>query len=71
IDNGLLLFFGAVESKGNGIFTTGGRAATIVGVDKNIMLANAKVYKNIDLVSFDGSWFRSDIGLKFFETVTK
>ncbi len=71
IDNGILLFFGAVQVKNDAIYTTGGRAATIVGVDKNIMLANSKVYKNIDLVSFDGSWFRSDIGLKFFETVTK
>ena len=71
IDNGVFLFFGAVESKNGAIYTNGGRAATIVGVDKNIMLANSKVYRNIDLVSFDGSWFRSDIGLKFFETVTK
>ena len=71
IDDGLLLFFGAVETRENGIYTNGGRAATIVGVDKNITLANSKVYKNIDLVTFDGSWFRSDIGQKFFETVTK
>ncbi len=71
IDNGTLIFFGAVQTKGNGIYTTGGRAATIVGVDKNITMANSKVYDSIDLVSFDGSWFRSDIGRKFFETVTE
>ncbi|MBP5756996.1 MAG: phosphoribosylamine--glycine ligase [Spirochaetales bacterium] len=76
INNGTLIFFGAVEQRNDGllnsgIFTTGGRAATIVGVDKNIMQANSRVYKSIDLVSFDGSWFRSDIGNKFFETVTE
>ncbi|MBQ4501385.1 MAG: phosphoribosylamine--glycine ligase, partial [Spirochaetales bacterium] len=49
----------------------GGRAATVVGVDKNILLANSRVYKSIDMVSFDGSWYRSDIGVKFFESVTE
>ena len=37
-----------------------------MGVDDNIMHANSRAYKSIDLVSFDGSWYRSDIGLKFF-----
>ncbi|MBO4278685.1 MAG: phosphoribosylamine--glycine ligase, partial [Spirochaetales bacterium] len=66
IDNGTYLFFGAVESKNGNIYTNGGRAATVVGVDDNIMHANSRAYKSIDLVSFDGSWYRSDIGLKFF-----
>lgn len=66
IDNGTYLFFGAVESKGGNIYTNGGRAATIVGVDDNIMHANSRAYSSIDLVCFDGSWYRSDIGLKFF-----
>lgn len=66
IDNGTYLFFGAVESKNGNIYTNGGRAATIVGVDDNIMHANSRAYKSIDLVCFDGSWYRSDIGLKFF-----
>ncbi len=69
-EDGSFLFFGAVESRKDGIFTTGGRAATVVGVDKNIILANSRVYNSIDLVNFDGSWYRSDIGVKFFESVT-
>ena len=71
INTGTYIFFGAVEQRKDRIYTTGGRAATVVGVDKNIMLANSKVYNSIDLVSFDGSWFRSDIGVKFFETVSE
>ena len=70
IDTGTYLFFGAVESKNNAIYTNGGRAATVVGVDDNIMLANSRAYKSIDLVSFDGSWYRSDIGVKFFMNAT-
>jgi phosphoribosylamine--glycine ligase len=65
------LFFGAVESRKDGIYTTGGRAATVVGVDRNIILANSRVYDSIDLVNFDGSWYRSDIGVKFFESVAE
>lgn len=69
LNNGTYVFFGAVQTGSDGhIYTTGGRAATIVGVDRNIILANSKVYRSIDLVSFDGCWFRSDIGVKFFES---
>lgn len=71
INTGTYIFFGAVEQRKDRIYTTGGRAATVVGVDRNIMLANSRVYNSIDLVSFDGSWFRSDIGVKFFETVSE
>ena len=67
-EGGTFLFFGAVESRKDGIYTTGGRAATVVGVDRNIILANSRVYDSIDLVNFDGSWYRSDIGVKFFES---
>jgi phosphoribosylamine--glycine ligase len=70
LDSGTYLFFGAVESRADGIYTTGGRAATVVGVEKNIMEANSKAYASIDLVNFDGSWYRSDIGVKFFENST-
>ncbi len=71
IDKGHLLFFGAVKATDEGIVTTGGRAATVVGIDKNTLLANSKAYSAIDMVNFDGSWYRSDIGVKFFENVAE
>lgn len=70
IDNGTYVFFGAVTETGGAIVTNGGRAATVVGVDSNIMMANSKVYNMIDGVSFDGSWYRSDIGDKFFDSAS-
>ncbi|MBO4409990.1 MAG: phosphoribosylamine--glycine ligase [Spirochaetales bacterium] len=70
LDSGTYLFFGAVESRKDGIYTTGGRAATVVGVADNIMSANSKAYSSIDIVNFDGSWYRTDIGVKFFENST-
>jgi phosphoribosylamine---glycine ligase len=71
-DDGAYLFFGAVQRKEDGeIYTNGGRAATIVGVGPNIIEANSMAYKAIDSVTFDGSWYREDIGNKFFENSTK
>ncbi len=69
IDDGVFVFFGAVSKKANGnIYTTGGRAATLVGVGNNIIEANSKAYGAIGAVQFDGSWYREDIGNKFFES---
>ncbi len=71
-NDGSYVFFGAVQRKEDGnIYTTGGRAATIVGVGQNIIEANSMAYKAIDSITFDGSWYREDIGNKFFESSTK
>ena len=71
-NNGSYVFFGAVKQEKDGnIYTTGGRAATIVGVGQNIIEANSMAYGAIDSVTFDGSWYREDIGNKFFESATK
>ncbi len=71
-NNGCYVFFGAVQQKEDGnIYTTGGRAATIVGVGPNIIEANSMAYKSIDAITFDGSWYREDIGNKFFVNSAK
>ena len=72
IDDGAYVFFGAVKREANGeIYTTGGRAATIVGLGQNIIEANSKAYGAIDAIEFDGSWYREDIGNKFFENASE
>jgi phosphoribosylamine---glycine ligase len=71
-NDGAYVFFGAVQQNNDGeIYTTGGRAATIVGVGQNIIEANSMAYGAIDSITFDGSWYREDIGNKFFENSTK
>lgn len=62
-----LIFAGAIT--GNDIAhlkTNGGRCFTIVGRGKNIKSANEKVYRLIDTIQIEGSWYRKDIGYKFF-----
>ena len=67
-ENNSYMFFGAVSERGNGLFTNGGRIATIVGIADNILNANSTAYGNIDSVKFNGSWYREDIGSKFFSS---
>ncbi len=55
----------------NHIKTNGGRCFTIVGRGKNIKSANEKVYRYIDSIKIDGSWYRKDIGYKFFLSENK
>lgn len=62
-----MVFYGAVMEKGGKAVTTGGRNVTIVGIGKNIIQANKQAYEYIHNVRFEGAWYRSDIGNKFFE----
>jgi len=67
-----LVFIGAVgrDSKG-ALVTTGGRPATLVALGTNITEANSAVYRAISGISFKGSWYREDIGNKFFSSTVE
>ena len=62
-----LVFTGAVlGEESDALKTSGGRNFTLVGRGINIKAANENVYRYIDKISFPGSWYRNDIGTKFF-----
>jgi phosphoribosylamine--glycine ligase len=61
------VFYGAVFDKEGKQVTVGGRNVTIVGIADNIIEANKQAYDYIESVKFKGSWYRKDIGNKFFE----
>lgn len=46
--------------------TGGGRCFTVVGFGKDTIEAASRAYNAIKYVHFDGSWYRTDIGKKFF-----
>jgi len=46
------------------IVTSGGRVLDVVGFGSTIQEAQLKVYSNINTISFDGSFYRHDIGSK-------
>ena len=62
-----MLFYGAVTERDGKAVTTGGRNVTVVGIGQNIIQANKQAYEYIDTIKFTGSWYRKDIGNKFFE----
>jgi len=45
--------------------TGGGRCFTAVGMGGDLEEASSRAYAAADAVSFDGAWFRRDIGRKF------
>ncbi|MGA2380969.1 MAG: phosphoribosylamine--glycine ligase [Spirochaetia bacterium] len=45
--------------------TSGGRCFTAVGMGRDLAEAAARAYTAADAVSFDGAWYRRDIGRKF------
>ena len=61
------IFYGAVMDDDGKAVTVGGRNVTVVGVGHNIIAANKQAYTYIDNVKFEDSWYRNDIGNKFFE----
>lgn len=62
------LFFGAVkENKDGKLVTSGGRNITVVGIGESIAEANKRAYEVIDTINIEDSWYRNDIGNRFFE----
>lgn len=61
------LFYGAVEKRKNRLVTSGGRCFTAVGLGENIQEANKQAYQLVPEISYEGKWFRNDIGNRFFE----
>ena len=61
------IFYGAVCKCEGKDLTNGGRNVTVVGLGKNIIEANKQAYDYVDLVQFEGAWYRSDIGNRFFD----
>ena len=53
---------GTSFSKNGELVTDGGRVLSIVCQDKNFDMVFEKAYKNLKQISFDGIFFRNDIG---------
>lgn len=58
----LLLFSGGTKSQDGRLVNSGGRVFSLVALGESFELARKKVYDNIGRVSFEGMWYRRDIG---------
>ncbi|HZK56702.1 MAG TPA: phosphoribosylamine--glycine ligase [Clostridia bacterium] len=63
VSKDLLIFHSGTVEDGKRITTNGGRVLGIVGKGKTIDEAREKVYKNIEKISFEGAFYRTDIGI--------
>jgi phosphoribosylamine--glycine ligase len=65
-EDALIFHASTTRDNDNNILTGGGRCFSAVGFGNNLLNASRKAYKAAESVEFDGAWFRSDIGKKFF-----
>jgi phosphoribosylamine--glycine ligase len=60
--SGSIVFHAGTKKSGNDVLTNGGRVLAVTSFGKDLNDALSKSYKNIDLISFEGRYWRKDIG---------
>ena len=66
LNEGPIVFCGAIQEKDGKAITTGGRNLTVVGKGNSIGEANKNAYDLIKRKHFHGLWYRDDIGNAYF-----
>ena len=66
LNEGPIVFCGAIQDKDGKAITTGGRNLTIVGKGNSIGEANRNAYDLIKRKNFPDLWYRDDIGNAYF-----
>lgn len=61
------VFHAGTRTEGNKILTNGGRVLAVTSLGSDMSDALAKSYKNADLISYDGKYYRRDIGFDLSE----
>lgn len=56
-------FVAGAEKKEDKMVTSGGRVLNVVGLGKNLKIAQQKAYENIEKIHFENRYFRKDIGV--------
>jgi phosphoribosylamine---glycine ligase len=62
LDEKSMLFHAGTTIKNNKVVSNGGRVIAVTSYGKNLETALGTSYKNLENVSFDGAYFRKDIG---------
>ncbi len=58
-----LVFHAGTAKKDHDVVSSGGRVLAVTSFGANISEAREKSYRNLSLISFDGAYYRKDIGL--------
>lgn len=65
----IIVFHAGTKRQNNDIVTSGGRVLNLTAIDKDIKSAIEKVYSEINKISFEGMYYRKDIGKKVFKYI--
>jgi phosphoribosylamine--glycine ligase len=60
----VVVFHAGTELKGETVVTNGGRVLGVTAIGDTVQEAIAKAYKAAAEISWDGCYYRKDIGLK-------
>lgn len=63
VDKDVLVFHAGTRFENSKYYTNGGRILNFVALGNSFEEARKKVYENISKISFDGMYFRKDIGI--------
>ena len=66
--NDAYVFHAGTTIKDGDIYTPSGRCFTVVGVGSDLLAARNRAYGAVEEVSFEGAWFRPDVGARIFGT---
>ena len=65
------VYFAGVKKADGKLYTDGGRVLGVIAKDKTLKGAIDKAYKNVEKVSFDGAYYRKDIGKRALKVEEK
>lgn len=63
VDKDIIVFHNGTK-KTDDLYTNGGRVLSITALGKNLDEARKKAYDNVERISFEGAYYRKDIGSK-------
>lgn len=62
LDEEIILFHNGTKKVEGKFHTNGGRVLSVTALGDTLATAREKIYDNVDKISFDGMYFRTDIG---------
>ena len=62
LDHTVKIYDSNVTIKNNNSFTTGGRVLSVVSIESSLQSALQNIYNNLPKITFDGAYYRRDIG---------
>ena len=62
VGEGVLVFQAGTAIREEQLVTNGGRVLAVVGLGADLQDARSKVYGSLEKVSFEGAYYRADIG---------